>query len=147
MKSDRKGKAEAAAGRGSLTVEASFLFPWLVILTALLLVMTFYACSLNWYRAGAIEASLYGNARHPGEDGKAAASERAQLRVRQAAMPGSDPSFTVVYTEAACEVAYTGQKFPAFSSLFSWEVSEKTDRVRPVRLLRKARAVKEAFGE
>ena len=133
--------------RAAMTVEASFLVPWIVLLTTLLIVMTFHIHNRNWYRAGAIEAGLCGNARYTDDSGEAHARERAQERIRQQTMPGSEPAYTVSFSRTSCQVNFSGQTFPAFSALFPLQVSEKQGRVRPVPALRKARALKEFLEE
>ena len=44
--------------KGSFTVESAFLIPMAVMLTALLIVFTFYAHNKVWYTAAAYEAAL-----------------------------------------------------------------------------------------
>lgn len=133
--------------QGAMTVEASFIVPWVVILTALLVVMTFWAHNRNWYRAGAVEAALCGTARHTGSDGEAQAEERAEERVYAQTMPGSEPSFRVNCSSRTCTVDFAEQTFPAFNEMFAWKVSEKAEKIRPVAAFRQVRAVKEAFEE
>lgn len=133
--------------QGAMTVEASFIVPWVVILTALLIVMTFWAHNRNWYRAGAVEAALCGTGRHTGSDGEAQAEERAAERVHAQTMPGSEPSFRVTCSGRTCTVDFAEQTFPAFNEVFAWQVSEKAEKIRPVAAFRQVRAVKEAFEE
>lgn len=139
--------------RAEIIVEASYIVPWTVILLALLITMIFYIHNRTWYTAAACEASLSGNryvegsagtgsAGYAGTSGgeNAAGSRYAeatlQQRIRDQAMPGSEPEKQITCTQDATEVKLSGQKFPTFAEYFSWSIEEKVKKVRPVKIVR-----------
>ena len=136
-----------------ITVEASYIVPWTVILLALLITMTFFVHNRNWYKAAACETALSGNryvegsggtgsAGYAGSSGSnnAAGSKYAEAtmkqRIQEQAMPGSEPEKQITCTQDATEVQLSGQDFPVFSEVFSWTVKEKVKKIRPVKVVR-----------
>ena len=148
------------AFRGVMTVEASFLVPWTVILTALLIIILFFVHNRTWYEAAGLEAALAGNQYIAGCGGSGRAGvaesdaganmagagkaeQAARARIRDQAMPGSDPAYTVNCTNGNTEVTFTGQTYPMFSERFSLNVKESAKKVRPVPVVRGAWALKD----
>lgn len=121
--------------RAVITVEASYIVPWAVILTALLITMTFFVHNRVWYTAAACEAAVSGN-RYAEGSGTRYAETTLQQRIRDQAMPGGEPERQVICTQDATEVRISGQDFPAFSEFFSWSVEKKVKKVRPVKVVR-----------
>ena len=139
--------------RAVITVEASYIVPWAVILTALLITMTFFVHNRVWYTAAACEAAVSGNRYAEGSGGTGSAGyadisggrnaagtryaeTTLQQRIRDQAMPGGEPERQVICTQDATEVRISGQDFPAFSEFFSWSVEKKVKKVRPVKVVR-----------
>ena len=139
--------------RGTITMEASFLIPWAVLLTALLIILLFYMHNRVWYQTAALETALSGNQYIAGSEGsgragaregaeaenpagQAAAAQKAEERIRDQAMPGSRPQTEIVCTNGSTEAAFEGQDYPMFSSLFSWSVRESVKKVRPAPVIR-----------
>lgn len=127
--------------RGELIVEAAYLVPWIVILTALLIVMTYYVHNVNWYRMAGYEAALLGNGRYEtlGE-AQGEADARARERAEQQTLPGTAPQAEVSCSRAGTTVRYSGQRLPAFQKAFVWEEKVTVVKVRPVEKLRLAHA-------
>ena len=156
----RHEKADRSWIRGALTVEGSFLVPWTVLLTALLLVILFYVHNRTWYEAAGLEAALAGNQYIAGSSGTGRAGltendadtntagagkaeQTARSRVQDQAMPGTDPEIQVNCTNGQTEVAFSGQSYPLFSDRFSLEVRKSAKKVRPVPVVRGAWLLKE----
>ena len=135
--------------KGSFTVESAFLITMAVMLTALLIVFTFYAHNKVWYTAAAYEAALAGNGRREGNewDASASAKEKAEERSVQQVMPGSKPDIYAGSSPWGTEVRYSGQRFPMFSEhLFTYTAEAKVEKVRPVKYLRALWLMKELEG-
>ena len=139
--------------RAVITVEASYIIPWTVILLALLITMTFFVHNRNWYKAAACETALSGNryvegsggtgsagyagtARSNNATGSKYAEATMKQRIQEQAMPGSEPQSKVTCTQDATEAEFSGQDFPMFSEYFSWSVKEKVKKIRPVKVVR-----------
>ncbi len=118
--------------KGSYMPEAAILLPIAILLTALLLLGTFYVHNRVWYTAGAYEAVLLGNGRIPwGEKAEELVEEKAGKRADEQVMPGNRPSISVTLTASGCQVVY-GADYP----LWKLEVKAQADKVRPVEALR-----------
>ena len=158
MRSNRKTGTDWT--RAAMTVEASFLVPWTVLLTALLIVILFYMHNRVWYETAALEAGLAGNQYIAGSGGSGRAGlavgnngenpagagkaeQTAQARIRDQAMPGSEPSSATNCTNAGTEVSFAGQEYPLFSEYFSLDVKETVKKVRPVPVIRNAWVLKD----
>ena len=139
--------------RAVITVEASYIIPWTVIILALLITMTFFVHNRVWYTAAACETALSGNRYVEGSGGTGSAgyagtsgsknetgSKYAEAtmnqRIRDQAMPGSEPENQINCTQDATEVKLSGQDFPVFSEVFSWSVKEKVKKIRPAKVVR-----------
>ena len=139
--------------RAAITVEASYIVPWTVILLALLITMTFFVHNRTWYTAAACETALSGNRYIEGSGGTGTAGyaetsrsgngtgsryaeATMQQRIRDQAMPGSEPEKEINCTRDATEVKLTGQEFPLFREVFSWSVGEKVKKIRPAEVVR-----------
>ncbi len=149
----KRKRAEVDLRRAVITVEASYIIPWTVILLALLITMTFFVHNRVWYKAAACETALSGNryvegsggtgsagyagtANSSNETGGKYAEATMQQRIRDQAMPGSEPENKITCTQDATEVQLSGQDFPVFSDVFSWTVKEKVRKIRPVKVVR-----------
>ena len=139
--------------RAAITVEASYIVPWTVILLALLITMTFFVHNRAWYTAAACETALSGNRYIEGSGGTGTAGyaetshssngtgsryaeATIQQRIRDQAMPGSEPEKQIACTRDATEVKLSGQDFPFFREVFSWSVEERVKKVRPAEVVR-----------
>ena len=139
--------------RAVITVEASYIVPWTVILLALLITMTFFVHNRNWYKAAACETALSGNRYVEGSGGTGSAGYAGtsgsgnatggkyaeatmKQRILDQAMPGSEPENKVTCTQDATEAELSGQDFPLFSDVFSWTVKEKVRKIRPAKVVR-----------
>lgn len=125
--------------RAAFTVEAAFVVPAAVMLTALLIVLCFYMHDLCWFRCAALEAALSGNRPVKTEvsEAEGAALRLAEQRIEEQLMPGSAPSAEVRRTSAATEVTFAGKRYTLFADeLPAFSVREQAARVRPERLLR-----------
>ncbi|MBQ2646360.1 MAG: hypothetical protein IJF82_03210 [Achromobacter sp.] len=139
--------------RGVITIEASYIIPWSVLIIALLITMLFFVHNRAWYTAAACETALSGNRYVEGSAGTGSAGlldkkgdqnipgthyaeETAAGRIRDQAMPGSEPEKQIACTYDATEVRFSGQDFPLFSEAFSWSVQESVKRVRPAWIIR-----------
>ena len=155
------GAISGILSRGVMTLEASFLIPWAVILSALLMVVCFYCTNTSYYRSAALEASLSGNQYTAGSGsaghlalpsssdpaGAGLASMSADFRIRDQAMPGTAPERSVECTSGGTEVRFAGQEYPVFRGVFSLDAGGSAKKVRPVPILRAAYALREAAGE
>ena len=139
--------------RAAITVEASYIIPWAVIILALLITMTFYVHNRVWYTAAACETALSGNRYVEGSGGTGQAGyaggsdsenvtgnryaeQTLQHRIQDQAMPGSEPENQITCMRDATEVTLSGQDFSMFSDVFSWSVEEKVKKIRPVKIIR-----------
>jgi len=126
--------------------------PCIVVITALLLVLTAYVHNRVWFRSAGYEAALIGNGRYAavGEElaqARAAADQRANERAADLPFTGTTPDHTVDCSGHQTKVGYSGQHFPMFDNLFGWNEEVTVIKVRPVPILRAARAVKGIAGE
>ena len=113
--------------KGSYMPEAAIILPIAVLLTALLLVCTFYVHNRVWYTAGAYEAVLRGNGRcYPGEEADALTLEKAQKRAEEQIMPGETPAISVSCTSSGSQVSYE-----ADYGIWKLSVKAQADKVRP----------------
>lgn len=132
--------------QGSMTVEASFIVPATVLLTALLIVMCFYVHNRNWYLAAASEVCLAGNSRYDREvDAQGIAERKAEERVKSQVMPASRPAIAVTCGKRGTSISFSGQRFSAFQDIFHLSVSADVDKVTPVGELRTARMVRKSI--
>ena len=148
--------------RGTITVEAAFLVPWTVLLLALLITMTFAIHNRTWYQTAALESALAGNQYVPGSGGNGraglllsedmtepagslCAQESLNARIRDQAMPGSVPDAAVHCTRKETTVSVSGQRLPAYSETFPWQVEARVQKVRPASLVRGAWLVRELW--
>lgn len=131
--------------KGSYMPEAAILLPMAFLLTALLLVCTFYVHNRVWYMAGAYEAVLQGNGRIPsGEKAEEIMEEKAGKRAEEQIMPGNSPSISVSSTSSGSQVIYE-----ADYNIWKLSVKARADKVRPVNYLRRLWALQgltEDFG-
>jgi hypothetical protein len=147
---ERRGYAalrEKAArlSKGSMTVEASFIVPATVLLTALLIVLCFYVHNRNWYLAAGAEVCLAGNSRYDRDiDAQNMAERKAEERVEAQVMPASRPAVEVSCGKGGTSVSFLNQSFAAFRDIFNLSVSADVDKVTPVGELRAARTVRKA---
>ena len=170
----RKGKKEGEAmlrannpgrttwRRAAITVEASFLVPWMVMLLALLITMTFAIHNRTWYHTAALESALAGNQYIPGSGGNGragrspfsgesdpAGTEKAKetllRRIRDQAMPGSVPETQAISTGDRTSISVSGQQLPAFRQWFTWDVDTSVKKIRPAPVVRGAWIVKEVW--
>lgn len=150
MRSDGRKKKFA---NGSVTVEASLIVPIVVLLTALLIVMTFYVHNRCWYRCAALETAIEGNSRDSFESGneEQRAVMHARRRISDQVMPGSEAECSVSVAPSASSVSFSGQKMPLFQSQFqSFSIREEVQRIQPESFLRKlwaAEGLKDALTE
>ena len=132
--------------QGSMTVEASFLVPATVLLTALLIVMCFYVHNRNWYLAAAAEVCLAGNSRYDRDiDAQSIAERKAEERVGAQVMPASRPEIAVSCGKRGTSVSFSGQHFSAFQGIFQLSVSADVDKVTPVGELRASRMLRKSI--
>ena len=136
----------ARLAKGSVTVEASVIFPMIVIVTAALLILTFYVHNRCWYTNAALESALLGNARFTdGEGGISVeqagreAENRAEQRTEDQTMPGTAPSHAVACEKYRTTVTFSGQEYAMFAEFFNGASVEKTvDRIWPAWQIRAA---------
>ncbi|MCF0146017.1 MAG: hypothetical protein HUJ73_05470 [Eubacterium sp.] len=134
-------------------MEAAFLIPWTVILTALLIILLFYMHNVSWYKTAGLEAALAGNQYIAGAGGTGRAGfsnsdtdanaaglrkaeNSANARIKDQAVPGSSPDVEIDCTYGKTEVRFSGQRYAAFSELFKLSVTEQVKKVRPVPIVR-----------
>lgn len=134
-------------GKGSVTVEASFIVPIIVIVTAALLTLTFYVHNRCWYTNAALESAMLGNARFTGgESGTVSvaqagreAENRAGQRIADQTMPGTAPVYSVKCERYHTTVTFSGQEYSMFAEFFNGLSMEETvDRIWPVWQIRAA---------
>ena len=152
-------RAKKRICRAAVTVEASFLVPWAVLITALLIILLFFVHDRVWFRAAALETALSGNQYisgsagngraglwdgADGEDraGYAAAMEKGGERIADQVMPGTGPQITVSCTNEVTQVRFEGKRYPMFAERSFWTVDEMVRKVRPVPVVRGAWIVK-----
>ena len=123
--------------RGSYTVEAAFLVPVAVMLTALLIVYTFYVHNKVWYTAAACEAALEGSGRleSSGLTPVQAAGKKAEERAEQQVMPGTRPEIQTDSGSWGTRVAYRGGNAFFLKQLFTYTVEVTAEKIRPVSYL------------
>ena len=148
-----RSKTAKTLRRASMTLEASYLVPWCVLITALLITLVFFVYAQVHYRTAALEAALAGNQyvvgiggsgqdgslRTGGEEnpsGQLRARQTLQNRIADQPMPGGWPEWTVQSSVAATEVRMKGGELPAFQDMLSWSLSERVRRIRPAGPLR-----------
>ena len=141
--------------RGSITVEASFVIPIIVIVIAALLTLLFYVHNRCWYTNAALESAMMGNARFTGGDDEGVSLEqagreaenRAEQRAADQTMPGTTPSYEVKCGRQGTSVTFQGQKYSMFTKYFDDAlIEESVDRIWPAGQIRAARNVR-SFGE
>lgn len=135
----KKNKKERNIRQGSMTVEAAFLVPMAVCLSALLIFYCFYEHDRVWYTAAACEAALAGTKRtEAGADTESLARQRAQQRMEEQPFPVSDPSMWVSTEKRSCSVSYESSGETAFTECFPYKTKETIRQTDPVGWVRTA---------
>lgn len=125
--------------RGVMTVEASVIFPMLLVLTVLLITCLFYRHNLNYYAGAAAETALRGNAASEGgeENSGLLMRELAGKRTGGQPMPGSIPEYQGAADSRGSTAAFRGQQFPVYREWFSWSTEVSVPEVHPTEQIRK----------
>ena len=126
--------------RGSYTVEAAFLVPVAVMLTALLIVYTFYVHNKVWYTAAAWECVLTGlEAKESGET----TEETWQEVKSQQPLPVGSVQTDISASGQTISVQIHGQMqpLPGIGEM-GFDISAKRSALKPAALLRKIKGVK-----
>lgn len=133
--------------QGSITMEAVYLIPMAVLLTALLIFYCFYEHDRVWFTAAACETALAGTRRlESGEDAQTLATERAQERVQSQPFPVGSPDMEVSAGKKECKASFTSSGKTALQYTFPYKVTEQIEKVDPVGRIRTAWIVKKCIN-
>lgn len=142
--------------KGVMTVEASVIVPCIVLVTAALMILTFFVHNRNWYRSAALESAMLANSRFTEfsnvntvspDAAVKAAEERARQRAEEQTMPGTKPTFSVTGSRSGTTVSFSGQEYAMYGKIFDHHPLEETvDRVWPVEGIRTARNLRAAVS-
>ena len=125
--------------RASMTVEAAVIVPMAVVLTALLIVLTFYMHNRVWYTCAACEVCIRGNMPAAKEGGEASesAGKLARRRIEDQVMPGSAPELGLKTGKSGTSVRFEGQTYAMFNRVLTpFRIKIEVDRVRPEKYVR-----------
>lgn len=133
--------------QGSMTVEAAYLIPMAVLLTALLIFYCFYEHDRVWFTSAACETALVGTRRtESGEDAQILAEERAQERIRSQPFPVGPPDLKVTADKKNCSVGFESAGKTAFRYCLPYRVKEQVEKADPVGRIRTAWIVKKCIN-
>ncbi len=133
--------------QGSLTVEAAFLVPMAVLLTAMLIFYCFSEHGSVWYRAAACEAALAGTQKSvSGENTESLARERAWQRIQEQPFPLLQPSMEVTAEGKSVTVSYESTDRQGFARVFPFTVQETVTESDPVVAVRTAWLAREIIS-
>lgn len=133
--------------QGSITVEAAFLIPMAVLITAFLLFYCFYEHDRVWFTAAACETALVGTRRtESGEDVQTLAETRAQELIRSQPFPVTEPDQEVAAGKKECSVTFGSAGKTAFQYSFPYKVTECVEKTDPVGRIRTAWIVKKTIN-
>lgn len=125
--------------KGSMTVEAAFLVPMAVFLSALLIFYAFYEHDRVWFTAAACEAALTGSRRtERGEDSETLARNCAQKRMEAQPFPVLSPQMELEVKGRTSRVSYQSAGETAFSICFPYKIEETIEQSDPVGWIRTA---------
>jgi hypothetical protein len=130
--------------RAVFTVEASVIVPIAVVITALLIILTFYVHNRCWYRCAAYESAIKGNGGTVVQTDRASVARiQAEGRIQDQVMLGETPELMISSDRQKTTVAFTGKSYSIFTRyLTPFQVKAEVERVHPVKEVRVRWALK-----
>lgn len=118
--------------KASLSVEAVFITPLVLLVLFMLLFFSFYTHQRIWFTEAAYEAVL-----SPGNE-----NEKAQLLLKETPLALSVPNVNVIMSQRQIQVTYECEVFPEKGPLnLNYKVSAKTEILKPVDYIRNLRNI------
>ncbi|MCQ2501101.1 MAG: pilus assembly protein [Lachnospiraceae bacterium] len=125
---------------GSMTVEAAYLLPLAVFLTAILIFYCFYEHDRVWFTSAACETALVGTRRREsGEEAEKLASVRAAELIEAQPFPVMSPSSEIEGDKRRMTVSFESEGKTAFSRSFPYRTKVSIKQSDPVGAVRTAR--------
>lgn len=122
-----------ALKKGSMTVEAAYLVPMAVLLTALLVFFCFYEHDRVWFASAACETALVGTRRlESGEQAENLAEVRAAELTEAQPFPVVRPSYQVEAGKRKISVSFSSEGETAFDRCFPYRTKVTVKQSDPV---------------